>query len=158
MTAINLTPDKSHEPKTKPFLDLYFREGKALFGYEATLNGFLLQLKGRLTYSDFQMVFDKSLENLRKTKGKFLILSLREAHPDGLQVSRELLTLSWMQTALQIGLQKLLIVVSPEIFALEERLDFDQRPIGAHDTVAYFSKEHRAWEHLFEWKRLAPPI
>lgn len=124
---------------------LYFRQGTVELCYDATAHTLLLAMQGLIEAPDFRLALQKALELSKKNKAQALIFNLELLYAPPPQ---NYLNTALMQNILKQGIQKLLIVVSEEVFAASEIQSLDKKPVASHDLVAFFSKEEKAWQYL----------
>ncbi len=135
----------NYTPNLQSLLILYFRQGKIELRYDTAAYTLLLTMQGLIEPSDFKLALQKSLELSKKHKAQALIFNLELLYAPPPQ---NYLSPSLMQNILKQGIQKLLIVVSEEVFAASEIQSLDAKHIASHDLIAFFSKEEKAWQYL----------
>ncbi|MEO1653821.1 MAG: hypothetical protein AAFU64_09765, partial [Bacteroidota bacterium] len=87
------------------------------------------------------------LEMQRLTNARFWIQNLKHMEPSP-ETEPNWISDEWMQETLELGLEKILIVVSPAIFEEPARADLQQRQVFPQDIVAFFSDEAEARNYL----------
>ncbi len=138
-------PTLSYLPKLQSTLILYFRQGKIEMLLDSQTHTLALVMHGLVEPSDFRLALQKALELSKKHTIQAFIFNLELLYAP---LPQNYLSPTLMQSILKQGIQKLLIVVSEEVFAASEIQSLDTKKIATHDLVAFFSKEEKAWQYL----------
>lgn len=126
---------------------LFFKDAFAALEYESDLYCLVLQWKGQGQSHNFQLALENGLEMHRLTNARFWIHNL--THMESVpEADHNWISDEWMQETLELGLEKILIVVSPAIFEEAARADLQRRQVFPQDIVAFFSDETEARHYL----------
>lgn len=153
MKDIPKDPDfsPSNDPNLSRELILYFKQGQVELLYEEKRYCLLLVCEGIIEPTDFRLALEKALLITDKHQIRSWIFDLDDSK---FPLSQNHFTTSFITKIIKQGLQKILFVVSKELFNEQELIRIEKKQVSDQDLIAYFAHRPKAWAYLTDFFKI----